>query len=369
MGRIEELELLAASVIEDSSSWVVAGAAGVGKSRLVTELLDRVADAGIATATVRATRATATIPFGAFAPWVPDIDLADGDGAGPDRLQLLRSLSAALIGDGPRTVVVVDDAHLLDDGSAALVLHLATSTQVAVVATVRSGEPCPDAVVSLWKEALADRVDLQALSEAETASLLEDALGDVEPAAQRRVWALTRGVPLYVREVVRAAEAQGVLVQVGQRWRWTGSLAGSDRLQELIAERLGESAGEERRLVELLAIGEPLSMSLIEALGLSTELSTAELHGLVAVQGGSEGDGPAVHLVHPLYGEVLRGEIRPVRARAHRSALVRAALDLGWERRDPLLVAEWALGSDVHLDAPAPGRGRTPGARPLASGT
>ena len=242
VGRIEELDLLSTSVIEDSSSWVVAGAAGVGKSRLVTELLDRIAGVGIATATVRATRATATIPFGAFAPWVPDIDFADGDGAGPDRLQLLKSLSVALMGDDPRTVVVVDDAHLLDDGSAALVLHLATSTHVAVVATVRSGEPCPDAVVSLWKEALADRIDLQALSEAETASLLEDALGDVEPAAQRRVWALTRGVPLYVREVVRAAEAQGVLVQVDQQWRWTGSLAGSDRLKELIAERLGESA-------------------------------------------------------------------------------------------------------------------------------
>ena len=69
------------------------------------------------------------------------------NGAGPDRLQLLTSLSAALIGDDPRTVVVVDDAHLLDDGSAALVLHLATSTMAAVIATVRSGEPCPDAVV------------------------------------------------------------------------------------------------------------------------------------------------------------------------------------------------------------------------------
>jgi len=350
VGRLEELELLAASVIEDSSSWVVAGAAGVGKSRLVVELVDRITDAGIAIATVRATRATATIPFGAFAAWVPDVDLTD-DGAGPDRLQLLTSLSAALVGDDPHTVVVVDDAHLLDDGSAALVHHLATSTKVAVVATVRSGEPCPDAVASLWKEALADRVDLQALSEPETASLLEDALGDVEPPAQRRVWALTRGVPLYVREVVRAAEAQGVLVQVDQRWRWTGSLAGSDRLQELIAGRLRESAGEERRLVELLAIGEPLSMSLIEVLGLGAELSTADLHGLVTVQEASEGDGPAVHLVHPLYGEVLRGEISPVRARAHRSALVRAALHLGWERRDPLLIAEWALGSDVHLDA------------------
>ena len=269
------------------------------------------------------------------------------------------------MGDNTRTVVAVDDAHLLDDGSAALVLHLATSTRVAVVATVRSGEPCPDAVVSLWKEALADRVDLQALSEAETASLLEDALGgDVEPAAQRRVWALTRGVPLYVREVVRAAEAQGVLVRVGQQWRWTGSLAGRDRLNELIAERLGESAGEDRRLVELLAIGEPLSMSIIEELGLSPELSTAERRGLVAVQAGTEDDA-AVHLVHPLYGEVLRGEIPPVRMRTHRSALVRAALHLGWETRRPPARRGVGAGQRCRPRLLAPDRGRAPGASPL----
>ena len=82
MGRIEELTSSTRRWCEDSSSWVVAGAAGVGKSRLVAELLDRIAGAGIATATVRATRATATIPFGAFAPWVPDIDLAAATGRG-----------------------------------------------------------------------------------------------------------------------------------------------------------------------------------------------------------------------------------------------------------------------------------------------
>ena len=245
---------------------------------------DRITDAGIATATVRATRATATIPFGAFAPWVPTIDVAD-DEAGPDRLQLLTSLSAAFIGDHPRTVVVVDDAHLLDDGSAALVLHLATSTKATVVATVRSGERCPDAVV-VALEGGAGRPS-------RSAGPLRgrDGVAPGGRVGRRRtrgaaagVGVDPRGVPLYVREVVRAAEAQGVLVQEAQRWRWTGSLTGSDRLQELIAERLSESTGDERRLVELLAIGEPLSTTLIEAMGLSAELSTAERHGLVAVQ-------------------------------------------------------------------------------------
>lgn len=352
VGRQEELEFLAASVVEDSLSWVVAGQAGVGKSRLVTELLDRVIDAEISVVTVRATRATASIPFGAFARWIPDIDVAAESETGPDRLQLLTSLSAALTSDGRRTVVAVDDAHLLDDGSAALVLHLAADARVSIIATVRSGERCPDAVTSLWKEALADRVDLQALSEAETALLLEHALGDVEPAALRRVWTLTRGVPLFVRELVRAAEDQGVLVRVGQRWCWVGSLARSDRLKEVIAERLGSSAGEERRLAEILAIGEPLSVSIIDVLGLGSQLPSAELHGLVTVHEPNDFDDPVVHLVHPFYGEVLRAEIPPVRGRAHRTALVRAALDLEWDRRDPLLVAQWALGSDVLLDAP-----------------
>ena len=64
-----------------------------------------------------------------------------------------------------RSCIGVDDAQLLDPASAALVLHLVTSGTAFVVATVRTGERPPDAVVSLWKDTGAQRLELGELGE------------------------------------------------------------------------------------------------------------------------------------------------------------------------------------------------------------
>jgi hypothetical protein len=50
---------------------VIVGPAGVGKTRLGEECVDR---AGLACVAVRATRAAATIPLGAFGPFLPGVE-------------------------------------------------------------------------------------------------------------------------------------------------------------------------------------------------------------------------------------------------------------------------------------------------------
>ena len=110
---------------------MVSGTAGVGKTRLAREVLVAARAEGAATEWVQATRAAASIPLGAFAGLVPvGVELHE-------RLQLLQLCSEALRErGGPRRVVLgVDDAHLLDPASAALVLELATSGTAFVVVT------------------------------------------------------------------------------------------------------------------------------------------------------------------------------------------------------------------------------------------
>ena len=107
---------------------------------------------------------------------------------------------------------MVDDAHLLDAGSAALVLNLAAAGGAAVAAAVRSGEACPDAITALWKEARgALRLDLQSLSAAEVAELLAAALPGGLVAARLARWVAEHsgGNPLYCRELVAAALTAG----------------------------------------------------------------------------------------------------------------------------------------------------------------
>ena len=340
VGRSEELALLDEESAGGRLAVVVAGEVGVGKSRLLTGWLAGAEAQGRPTIVVRATKATASIPFGAFARWIPE-HLGDTS----DRLGVMLATAARLSEQADGLILAVDDAQLLDDGSAALVLHLGQHTDIGLLVAVRSGEPCPDAVVALWKEGLATRLDLQPLSEPQSVELLERVLdGVVAPGTRRRLWHLTAGNPLYLLEVVETALAQGVLTFVDGAWRWTGTLAGATRLVGLVSDRLGTCTPPERRMLELLALGEPLPVGVVAELAPPALLVELEARQLVVVD---RRDRPAeaaiVRLTRPLYGEVLRNELPGFTARGHHRALADAGLRSGFHRRQPLRVATWVL--------------------------
>jgi hypothetical protein len=126
---------------------------------------------------------------------------ADPDGdrlSREDRGDLLRRYGRAVLdGAGGRPLLVfVDDAHLLDDGSATLLHQLALTRAATVLATVRSGERAPDPVVALWKDALADRIEVGVLDAAAIEELLVSVLGGpVDAASVRQLVDRCRGNP------------------------------------------------------------------------------------------------------------------------------------------------------------------------------
>ena len=350
LGRDGELARID-EAIGARTSIVVVGPAGVGKSRLVADWMDRRTAGRPVPLVVRATRSTATIPFGAFARWVPERHRDH------DRLGLFQMTAANLLGDGG-TVVVVDDAQLLDDGSAALLLHLVQHTSARLVVTVRAGEPCPDAVVALWKDGLADRVDLAPLDQHDTSELARVALGGrVAASARLRLWQLTEGNPLYLREVLDAARHQGVLALRGNRWGWEGDLAGRGCLDDLVSDRLGAGDADERRILELVALGEPLPVDVLTRLvapdrlaavcrGAGTNGHSGRHDLLVEEHPPHDPAGPVVRLAHPLYAEVVRAGLPRFATRHRHGELARAACAAGYHRQDPLRVATWQLAGD-----------------------
>src|SRR5271154_306552 len=181
VGRDRELEAIAAARAAPACHGVVIVAeAGVGKSRLAREAQAVAERQGAFVDWMQATRSAATVPLAAVAELVPDEVRSN------DVVTLLRRCGEVLRDRaGGRPVVLgVDDAQLLDAASAALVLHLATSRSAFIVATVRAGEPCPDAVVSLWKDGPARRIELGELDAEHIRGLVEAALGaPVEEAA------------------------------------------------------------------------------------------------------------------------------------------------------------------------------------------
>ena len=340
---------------------VVAGAAGVGKTRLSLEARRAIEAEGGATARAVASRAAASIPFGAFAPLLPRSD-APLDG----RLDLLRQAAEALaqrarpVGEGPhRLFLFVDDAHLLDDGSAALLLQVAPEPWCRLVVTVRSGEAAPDPVTALWKDGLAERLELQALSLAEAeafiAAVLVSAGGDggtrrpIEGASVHRLWEAARGNPLYLREVVLGALEGGSFVLEGGVWHLAGRVPAPPRLVELVSNRL-EGVGEEgRRVLDHLAVADVLGLALLEELTGAAAIDDVERRGLIAVS--ADGNRQQVRLAHPLYSEVLRNQLPVLAARRIRRALADAVSAAGALRREDVLqVATWRLDTGTPTD-------------------
>ena len=340
VGRDDELERIAVARGESACLGVVVSAdAGMGKSRLAREAYTAAEREGALVDWVQATSSAAAVPLGAFAGLLPNDVRSD------DTLELMRRSVAALRdrAGGRKVVLGVDDAQLLDPVSAALVLHLTVSESAFVVATVRSGDRCPDAIVSLWKDAGARRMELGRLSDEAVAILVEAALGGpVDQGTLRWVCDSSQGNALYVRELVLGAVADGTLAWERGLWRMLRRPSMSQSLAELVAQRMAGLTEAETAPLEVLALGEPLRVDEVAALSSYDSLVAAESHGMVVVDAPARG--AEVRLTHPLYGEVVRRDLPVLRGRQLRLQLAETV-----QRRDPLApddalrVARWLL--------------------------
>jgi hypothetical protein len=186
-----------------------------------------------------------------------------------DPLTLLQRAGAAISeqGKGHRLVIGVDDAHLLDELSVTLLHQLALTRTACVVLTVRSGEPAPDPVVTLWKNGLADRLELAQLPRMAMNRLVTGVLGGVvDSRTIERLWRATRGNVLFLRELVEGGCETGALRMRDGVWRWEGRMEPTPRLREIVQAQLGGLGGDERTALELLATDEPLGLGRVASL-------------------------------------------------------------------------------------------------------
>lgn len=331
------------------AAFVLAGAAGVGKTRLASEAAKSAAQLGFSTAQAVASRAAASIPFGPFAPFLPETAPPTGG-----LLGLLRQASDAIAGRaGPdgKLLLLVDDAQHLDDGSAALVQQLVQARTCSVLLSVRTPGPAPEPVIALWKDGLAERIDLASWTESETEQMVAAALGGpISRSTIRQLWEVSRGNAFYLRELLIGTASSGALIEAGGIWSLHEPLSAPDRLVELVASRLARLAPATIAVIELLAIGEPLGMSMLEKLAGSDGLDEAEAEGFASVH--QEGRRTDVRLAHPIYGEAVRQSMPRSRLRRLSSMLAVAIEAAGARRREDLLrLGRWQLDAGGRGDA------------------
>ena len=201
---------------------------------------------------------------------------------------------------GARVVVGVDDAHLLDELSTFVVHQIVQRGAAKVILTVRDDEPIPPAVQEIWSVASFDRLDLQPLSPGETTALLSATLGgSVAGDAAERLWKLTHGNALYLRNIVEQEVADGRIVHERDSWRWTGDPVLPPGLAELVESRIGDLPALVSDVVDVVAVGAPMDLATLARITDPAAVEEADIRGLITLE--PAGAGIEVRVAHPLY--------------------------------------------------------------------
>ena len=337
VGR-DELLAHAAALLEGGSRGIVlVGVGGVGKSRLAAEIVQLGMERSYHAVSTVGTQAAAAIPLGALSHLLPDLGSTTGT--------MLAAARSALVRDagGRPLLLSVDDAHLLDDYSATLILQLAMAMPSFVVATVRSGHAVPDAITSLWKEGLAERIEVERLDDASIERLAAQVLGGpLDPGLASLIGDRARGNALVARELCLAGRDEGSIRLVDGRWSLVGTLGVPALIAEVVAARIADLGPEERRAIDLLAQGEPIGWRLAEQLVDPPALLELERRGLVTLR--DDGRRREIWLSHPMYAEALRSMAGGMLTASIKAQLAAATTATGMRRRTDLLrVATWQL--------------------------
>lgn len=350
VGRDSTLRRLTATLERRAASSVtIVGEEGVGKTRLATEVAKVAQARGHSVERISASPSVAPIPFGAVA------SLLTLPASSADQTGLMSTLLSELqrrSRDGGALLLFVDDAHQLDEHSATL-LHQAAAHRVAsLLITTRSGEPAPAVLTQLWKDRLAERVEIGPLNQGSTEQLIQEVLGGpVDSLTMSELWQRSAGNPLFLRELILAGLESEALARDGDVWRLVGQVAPSGRLSELVRTRLGTLRREERAIVDVLAVADVADLETLQSIaGVAAVEALEERHLIAAEQSGNR---TVVRFAHPIYGEVVSAAMPRARTRRVMRGLATRLERTGARRQDDMLrLALWSIdgGSPASLD-------------------
>lgn len=258
--------------------------------------------------------------------------------AGGERvIRLVASIGQALPPLGDARYVVIDDIQHLDPDNAALVHGWVHDADARMIATFRTGfgHTLPSTVDALWRANAVVRIECPPLDRAAVDELLDAVLdGPIDAATRRRIWELTLGAPLYLRELVTAALRAETLSDATGIWRVDDDLV-SPALDEFVADRVRLLAPAVRRAVEYVALGEPIGVhALADTVGAQV-LADAEDAGMIACV--DDDRRRELRMAHPLVGDVVQRLIPASRVAEMCGELLRLAEQMPMRRRSDIV--------------------------------
>jgi DNA-binding NarL/FixJ family response regulator len=299
MSRTAEIDAVYSALVSRDSvgGIVIAGDMGVGKTTLA-RAVSRSLDARVRW--IPCTKVCPDVPFAAFAGIIDTVT--------SDLLAMMVTIRKTIAARG-YSILAIDDAHLLDPLSAALIHQLVVDRVLRVVATVRSTKVLPAAVASMWKDGYLQWLPLMPFNKQQCINQVESALGGrVDGLSAEQIWELTGGNALYVRHLVAGGLAAGTWTKVGSTWQMRSPAQVTPELVSLLEDEVGTLPVQVRRAARLLAVCKAIPSTVLAELAGESAIEEAERQGLVCVEP-DEHDGLDARLRYPLVGEALRRQM------------------------------------------------------------
>lgn len=295
VGRSGELDLLhelwRAAIAGRAGLALVRGGAGVGKTRLVTEVAEQVRMQGGVVAGSRCFGAAGRLALAPVADWLrnpavqsaastlDDIWRSEVERLVPSggraergtssramadawqRHRFFEGLVRALLAVGRPLMLVLDNVQWCDQETLAFLtfcLGLAPEAQILVAGTLRDDDPDEDRVLADWSDrmraaGLLTEISLSPFEAADTVRLAEAISGGSLPAAHADLLqATTGGFPLYVIEAVRGTADTG------------GTPRPAEDLTAVLHNRLTQASAAAREVAGLAAaVGTDFTLDLL----------------------------------------------------------------------------------------------------------
>lgn len=265
-GRKEPLDRICNIVRNRASQavFIMAGP-GIGKSSLTEAISERLTGE-MNVLQMRGSTALAAVPFGVLTPFTGDLTAEDS----VSPVAVLRSMwsyfEEVKAGNGAPVLLIVDDAHYLDEDSAGVVAELISAGWATVVAAARPRPGLPQPLDQLWYDGLAERVDLRPLNREQIEEVLAHVLdGTVPDATVDAVWSASGGNPRVLDALLHDAAESGILAKRNGIWVLLGSLPTDGvRLTAVVTKDHLRRRAEEQEALKFIALAGPVGRKVIE---------------------------------------------------------------------------------------------------------
>ncbi len=213
--------------------------------------------------------------------------------------------------DGLETadLVVVDDAHLLDEPAAAGLRDAVLDGEIAVLLGTRAGAHLPGPLQWLLASGAVTEVVLQLLDDTCMRLLAETALdGPAHPSLVHRLLAHSAGRMSFAADLLDEARSCGAVGFRNGLWRLIGEIEPTGPLLRRVASEVHALPAETARALELLAVAEGLTVPVARGL-LEGELDAVIHRGLAGLDPSQR-----IVLAPPAAALAIRAALGPVAA-------------------------------------------------------